>query len=130
MIAIDIIYDILAIHKRVFSNIENENNEKMINLFVFISNNLNLIKQEYIEILCLLEPSKQNIQSKKEIKIMNQKNNLISAKNLNNLCLPILDICVEFLIKTIISELLRVFIKISRTYLITIQLENDLIILV
>ena len=102
----------------------------MVKLFVCVSNNLKLIEQIYIEILCLLEPNKQDNRYEEELKLMNLENKLISAKSSGDLCLPILDICVEFLIQTILNELLRVVIKISNANPITIQLTNDLKILV
>ena len=102
----------------------------MVKHFVCVSNNLKLIEQEYIEILCLLEPNKQDNRYEEELKLINLENKLISAKSSADLCLPILDICVEFLIQTILNELLRVVIKISNANPITIQLTNDLKILV
>jgi hormone-sensitive lipase len=93
--SIDVIRSILDVQKKLFERLSH--NDKVLKDFVESSNTLTVIEQQYVELLMLLEPGSPNK--------MKLDDRLIKAKTASDLCAPILEVCVEFLLTNLLNEL-------------------------
>ena len=84
---------------------------------------LKQLQQEYVEVIQVLEPNLNLTILKENLKVFTKNEKFIQANSWEDLCLPILDVCVDFLLNNIFRELSEIVIGIVSKNII---LKTDL----
>ena len=102
-------------------NDQNQVHEDVLSLFI----SLKQLYQKYTEVLELLDPNQIPNILEEELKTFISKDKLISVNSWEDLCLPILDIYVDFVFNHIFEKLAKLIVEIvSKNTLLEIHLNS------